>query len=260
MKAWKSFILEEDGGILLLTLNRPAKANSFDSETFSELEEILEWVEKKDSIRVVIATGAGKNFSAGVDINLLNRLPLAEARGFVYRGMELLERIEKSEKITIAAINGPALGGGFIFSFPFDIRISSDRAFFAITEVAFGVVPTWGGTQRLARLVGSGRAKEILFSGDRFSVEEAYRIGLVNKIVSPDSLIPYCKDLARRIMANAPLAVVRTKAAINEGMQMPLDQALHYEAELWLANFATEDREEGTRSFSEKRKAIFKGR
>ncbi len=122
------------------------------------------------------------------------------------------------------------------------------------------MVPTWGGTQRLARLVGSGMAKEILLSGDRFSVEEAHRMGLINKIVPHENLIPYCRDLARRIMANAPLAVLRTKLAINEGLQMPLDQALHYETELWLANFYTEDREEGTRSFIEKRKANFKGR
>jgi enoyl-CoA hydratase/carnithine racemase len=260
MKAWKNFILQEDEGIALLTINRPEKANSFHLEAFEELALILEGLEKEESVRVLICTGAGKNFSAGVDIGLLNRLPAEDARGFVYSGTELLKRLEKSRMITIAAINGPALGGGFIFTFPFDIRISSDRAFFAITEVAFGVVPTWGGTQRLARLVGAGLAKEILFTGDRFRAEEAHRIGLINKIVPHDTLIPYCQGLARRIMAHAPLAIERTKIAINEGLQMPLDQALQYEAELWLANFYTEDREEGTRSFGEKRKPNFKGR
>lgn len=260
MTVWKNFILEEKEGIALLTINRPEKANSFHLEAFEELALILDELEKNEQIRALICTGAGKNFSAGVDIGLLNQLPTAKARDFVYSGTELLQKIEKSRKITIAAINGPALGGGFILTFPFDVRISSERAFFAITEVAFGVVPTWGGTQRLARLVGAGLAKEILFTGDRFSVEEAYRIGLVNKMVPHDNLIPYCKDLARRIMANAPLAVERTKTAINEGLQMPLDQALQYEAELWLANFYTEDREEGTRSFNEKRKPNFKGR
>lgn len=260
MKSWKHFIVEEGEGIALWTINRPEKANSFDAETFRELPEVLDELENNGTIRVIIATGVGKNFSAGVDIILLNRLDYSEARHLVYQGMELLKRIEKSEKIFIAAINGPALGGGFIFTFPFDIRIASERAFFAITEVAFGVVPTWGGTQRLARLIGTGLAKEILLTGDRFSVEEAYRIGLVNKIVPHDSLITYCKDMAKRIMANAPLAVQKTKKAINEGLQMPLDQGMHYEAELWLSNFPTEDREEGTRSFFEKRKPKFVGR
>ncbi len=260
MTGWKHFVLKEEEGVALLTINRPEKANSFHREAFEELALILEELEKKEQIRALICTGAGKNFSAGVDIGLLNQLPVSEARNFVYGGTELLQRIEKSRKITIAAINGPALGGGLIFTFPFDIRIASDRAFFAITEVAFGVIPTWGGTQRLARLVGSGLAKEILLTGDRFSVEEAYRIGILNKIVPHENLIPYCKDLARRIMANAPLAVQRTKIAIHEGLQMPLDQALQYEAELWLANFYTEDREEGTRSFIEKRKACFQGK
>jgi enoyl-CoA hydratase len=260
MGTWKHFRLEVEDAIALLTLHRPEKANALHREAFRELDLILNELEKTEEIRAWILTGAGKNFSAGVDIGLLHELPVNEARSFVYGGSELLRRIEKSRKITIAAINGPALGGGFILTLPFDLRLASPQAYFAITEVAFGVIPTWGGTQRLARLVGSGRAKEILLTGDRFSVEEAHRMGLINKIVAHDDLIPQCKDVARRILKNAPLAVERTKMAIQEGLQMPLDQALQYEAELWLANFYTEDRVEGTRSFLEKRKACFKGR
>ena len=261
--SWEFFNVEVvEEGIALVTINRPKVLNAVDFPTIKELGRVFDSLEEDKSVRAVILTGAGeKAFIAGGDIAAMNALKWPdEAREFVATGHRVISAIERSSKITIAAINGFALGGGTEIALCFDIRIASEKAKLGLPEVGVGLIAGWGGTQRLSRLVGKGKAKELIFTGEMVDANEALRIGLVNRVVPAEELIETCKKIARKILGNSPIAVLQSKKAINEGLQMSLDHGLKYEAEAWLVNYATEDRSEGLSAFLEKRKPVFKGK
>jgi enoyl-CoA hydratase/carnithine racemase len=248
-------------GIATITIDRPDVLNAIDDEVLEELETTFHAIEKDEKIRVVIITGGGeKAFVAGGDIDAMKRMSLIEGERFVYKGQSVLSKIENSNKVVIAAINGYALGGGSELALACDIRIASDKAKLGLPEVCIGLYPGWGGTQRLVRLVGKGVAKELVFTGRRISVQEAKELGIVNRIVPHDELMSSCVELAESILANSPIAVIQAKKAINQGSEISLDNALSLEAEAWLVNFSTVDRVEGLSAFLEKRKPNYLGR
>lgn len=256
---YKNILLTEDGSIVIITVNRPDKLNAIDKQTATELLEAFRNLDERDDVRVIILTGSGdRAFIAGGDIAAMSQMTLQEGEKFVYLGHELTKTIERSNKVVIAAVNGYALGGGTEIAMACDIRIASERARFGLPEVTVGLFPGWGGTQRLGRLIGKGRAKELIFTGDRLEAEEAYRLGLVNKVVPGAELLNYTRQMAERILANSQYAIRQAKKALNEGLDVSLDQGLVIEAEAWLVNFSTADRVEGLKAFVEKRKPVFK--
>jgi enoyl-CoA hydratase/carnithine racemase len=189
----------------------------------------------------------------------MKRMSVLEGEKFVYRGQRVLSQIENCSKVVIAAINGYALGGGMELAMACDIRIASEKAKLGLPETCIGLYPGWGGTQRLVRLVGKGIAKELVFTGCHLSAEEAKELGIVNKVVKHENLMNHCYQLAEKILANSPIAVMQAKKAINQGSEISLDQGLVLEAEAWLVNFSTEDRVEGLTAFLEKRKPQYRG-
>jgi len=253
--------LERAGRIATVTIDRPEKLNAIDNRVLDELEHVFDELERDGDIRVVIVTGAGeKAFVAGGDIEHMRNLSLQEGERFVYRGHALLSRIENSRMVVIAAVNGYALGGGTELALACDFRVASENAQFGLPEVTIGLFPGWGGTQRLARLVGVGLAKELVFTGERISAQRALEIGLVNRVVKKEELMDVCRQIAEKIIANSPIAVYQAKKALNRGTWMTLEDGLKFEAESWLVNFATQDRVEGLSAFLEKRKPIFTGK
>ncbi|MDI9646378.1 MAG: enoyl-CoA hydratase-related protein [Archaeoglobales archaeon] len=250
--------LEFDGEIAIITLNRPEKLNALDTETRKELMEVFNQAEQR--ARVAIITGSGKAFAAGADINeLIQRTPsIALEAGKL--GTELFNRIEESDLVTIAAINGFALGGGCELAMACDIRIASKKAKFGQPEINIGIIPGAGGTQRLPRLVGLGMAKKMVLTGEMIDAEEAFRIGLVEEVVDDEKLMERAKEIARKILEKPPLAVRYAKKALNASRNMSLLDGLRYELSLFSILFSTEDAKEGMKAFLEKRKAEFKGR
>jgi len=250
-----------EAGIAIITIDRPEVLNAIDDVTLAELEEAFNQIEDNDRIQVVIITGGGeKAFVAGGDIAAMKRMDVIEGERFVYKGQNVLRKIENSRKVVIAAINGYALGGGTELALACDIRIASEKAQLGLPEVCIGLYPGWGGTQRLVRLVGKGIAKELVFTGRRIPVQEAKELGIINKVVPHEELMNESKKLAESILANSPIAVQQSKKAINQGSEVSLDIALSLEAEAWLVNFSTEDRVEGLSAFLEKRKPNYQGR
>ncbi len=251
---FKNVLLEKEGNIAIVTINRPKALNALNSETLVDLNSVVDILEGDDSIYAVIITGAGeKAFVAGADITEMKDLSVMEARRFSNLGNKVFRRLETLEKPVIAAVGGFALGGGCELSLACDIRIASEKAKFGQPEVGLGITPGFGGTQRLARVVGLGKAKELIYTGNVIKVEEAYRIGLVNKIVAPEELLNEAKAMAEAIAKNAPIAVKLSKAGINRGMQMDIDTALSFEAEIFGECFSSEDQKEGMTAFVEKR-------
>ena len=250
-----NLLLEVENGIALLTINRPKSLNALNSETLAELNTCLAELENNEEVKVVILTGSGeKSFVAGADISeMVNGTP-AEGRKMGLLAKEAFGRLENMPQITIAAVNGYALGGGCEISMACDIRVASENARFAQPECGLGILPGFGGTQRLPRLVGKGRAKELIFTCDQITAEDAYRMGLVNHVVPQAELIDYCKAMAGRIMKNGPYAVSLAKQAINTGMDTDLDSGLKLEANLFGLSFSTADKKEGMTAFLEKRK------
>lgn len=258
---YQNLIVEGDAAIVTMTVNRPDKLNAIDERTAVELLDAFNRLDTQDEVRVIILTGAGdRSFIAGGDIAAMSRMSLQEGEKFVYLGHNLTKAMERSNKVVIAAVNGFALGGGSELAMACDIRIASEKAQFGLPEVTVGLFPGWGGTQRLGRLIGKGRAKELIFTGERVSADEAYRLGLVNKVVTPEQLMPYTRQLAERILANSQNAIRQAKKALNEGLEVSLDQGLVIEAEAWLVNFSTADRVEGLTAFVEKRQPNFTNR
>lgn len=252
-------LVTKEGAVATVTINRPDVLNAINLETVAELAAVFRGLEQDEELRVIILTGAGdRAFVAGGDIPQMRQLTFADGRDFVYTGQALTRQIERSNKVVIAAVNGFALGGGSELALACDIRIASEKAQFGFPEVAVGLIPGWGGTQRIARLVGTGKAKELVLTADRINAAEAYRIGLVNKVVPPDQLMAAAREMAQRIIKNSPIAVQQSKRAINEGVEVSLDQGLAIEAEAWRVNLATEDRVEGLAAFSEKRPPRFR--
>lgn len=250
-----NLLLETDGSIAVLTINRPKALNALNTETLNELNQVLTEIEADDSIKVVILTGAGnKAFVAGADISEMVNFTAAEGRAFGMRASEPFFKLQNMRQVTIAAVNGFALGGGCEISMACDIRIASDNAKFGQPECGLGIIPGFGGTQRLARLVGMGRAKELIFTCQNIDAQEAYRIGLVNKVVPQEELMDTAKKMAKRIAGNASYAVSIAKKAINNGYDMDIRNAVEYEANLFGLTCSTHDKQEGMTAFLEKRK------
>ncbi|MBE6066593.1 MAG: short-chain-enoyl-CoA hydratase [Clostridium lundense] len=252
---FKNVILEKEGKVAIVKINRPQALNALNSETLKELDIIVDDLANDNEVLAVILTGGGdKAFVAGADITEMKELNTIEGRKFGILGNKVFRKLETLEKPVIAAIHGFALGGGCEIAMACDIRIATTKAKFGQPEVGLGITPGFGGTQRLPRLVGMGMAKQLIYTADIINAEEALRIGLVNKVVEVESLMDEAKALANKIAANAPVAVMLSKAAINRGMQCDIDTALFYESEVFGECFSTEDQTEGMTAFVEKRK------
>ena len=261
MSDFNNLKLEVAEEIAVLTISRPAALNALNSETLDELNTALTEIEARDDIKVVILTGGPdkkgnefKSFVAGADISEMVNFTAAEARAFGMRASEPFFKLQNMRQVTIAAVNGFALGGGCEISMACDIRIASENALFGQPECGLGIIPGFGGTQRLARLVGMGRAKEMIFACQNIDAAEAYRIGLVNKVVPQEELMATAKKLAGKIARNASYAVAIAKAAINNGYDMDIKNAVEYEANLFGMTCSTHDKTEGMTAFLEKRK------
>ncbi|MDU5107984.1 MULTISPECIES: short-chain-enoyl-CoA hydratase [unclassified Clostridium] len=254
----KNLILEKEEHLAIVTINRPKALNALNSDTLKDLDAVLEDLEQDSNIYSVILTGAGeKAFVAGADISEMKDLSEEEGKNFGLLGNKVFRRLEKLDKPVIAAISGFALGGGCELAMACDIRIASEKARFAQPEAGLGITPGFGGTQRLPRLVGEGKAKELIYTCAMVKADEALRIGLVNKVVPLESLMEEAKAMANTIMANAPIAVKLCKDAINRGMQVDIDTAIEIEAEDFGKCFATEDQKEGMTAFIDKRAKNF---
>jgi len=257
---FKFLTLEVADRVATLTVNRPDKLNALNDATIAELGLAIDQIRVDDSIGGAILTGAGRAFVAGADISeLSNQTPvLAKARARA--GQDVFRRFETSPKPIIAAVNGFALGGGCELAMSCHIRLASDAAKFGQPESKLGLLPGYGGTQRLARLVGKGRANQLLLTGEMIDAAEAYRIGLVNKVVAADALMNEARAMMKTILANGPLAVALCIEAIDRGLQMSLEEGLILEANHFGLLAATDDMREGTRAFLEKRAPAFKGK
>ena len=259
--AYKYLLLEKEDGIGILYINRPEAMNALNTGVLEEIIQAADEISRDDEIQVLIITGAGdKSFVAGADIKEMHGLTAVEGRKFGYIGQAAFRAIEKLEKPVIAAVNGFALGGGCELAMAADIRLASDKAKFGQPEVGLGITPGFGGTQRLPRLVGEGRAMELILTANTINVEEAYRIGLVNHIYPAENLLDEARKMARKIMSNAPLAVKYSKSAINKGLQTDIDTGMAIEADLFGICFSTEDQKAGMGAFLNKEKASFKAK
>ena len=248
--------LETSEGIALVTIDRPKALNALNSETLGELNECLKELEQRKDIRVILLTGGGqKAFVAGADISEMVNAAPAGGRAMALLADEAFCRLENMSQVTIAAVNGYALGGGCEIAMACDIRIAAENAVFGQPECGLGIIPGFGGTQRLARLVGKGRAKELIFTCGRIDAQEAYRIGLANKVVPQAELLDACRAMAKTIMSKGSYAVSVAKAVINAGLDMDLANGLKMEADAFGLTFATHDKQEGMTAFLEKRPA-----
>jgi enoyl-CoA hydratase len=259
---FENILFEKKNSIAYVTVNRPKVLNALNMATMEELRTAFHDIKKNDAgVRVVILTGAGeKAFIAGADISELAKHDAVSGKEYTHRGQSVLNLIENLGKPVIACINGFALGGGCEIAMACTMRLASENAKLGQPEVKLGIIPGYGGTQRLPRLVGKGIATQLLLTGEMISAQEAHRIGLVNEVVAPADLIPRAEAIAQKIIANGPLAVQYTMEAVNKGMETPLAEGLYLEAVLFGAACATEDKNEGTTAFLEKRPAQFKGR
>jgi enoyl-CoA hydratase/carnithine racemase len=258
---YENILLEKKNAIAYVTINRPKVLNALSLATMQELGAAFHEIKNDASIRVAILTGAGeKAFVAGADIGELAKQDPVSGKEFAHRGQAVLDLIENLGKPVIACVNGFALGGGCELALACTMRLASDNAKLGQPEVKLGILPGYGGTQRLPRLVGKGLAMQIVLSGEIITAQEAYRIGLVNEVMAPAELIPRAEAIAAKIIANAPLAVQYAMEAVNKGMEMTLAEGLYLEATLFGICCATEDKKEGTTAFLEKRPAQFKGK
>jgi len=259
--AYENLLYEVKDQIARITFNRPSVLNALNFKTLDELSDCLEEARRDEAVRVVILTGAGeKAFVAGADINELARQTPLDGKETALRGQLVFGQLETLGKPSIAAINGFALGGGCELALACTMRIASRNARLGQPEVKLGILPGYGASQRLARLCGKGIASELILTGDMIPAEEALRIGLVNRVTEAADLLATAESIARKIIANAPLAVKYSMEAMERGMEMPQEEGLFLEATLFGLCCATEDMREGTRAFLEKRPAKFQGR
>ena len=257
---YENIIFEKKDGIGYVTMNRPKALNALNTDVLTELDDVFRAIDKDEEVKIAIITGAGRAFVAGADIAQMSELNGTEGRDMTIQGQQVMELIESINKPVIAAVNGFALGGGNELSMACDIRIASETAKFGQPEVNLGIIPGYGGTQRLPRLVGRGMAKKLIYSAEIIDAEEAYRIGLVDEIVPADQLMDTAAKLAETIASKAPIAVKLAKAAINNGMNTDLKTGVQFEAEAYASTFVSEDRVEGMKAFLEKRPAKVKNR
>ncbi|MBR3136342.1 MAG: enoyl-CoA hydratase/isomerase family protein [Clostridia bacterium] len=247
---------QQEGSILLMTLNRPEALNALNAQVLEDLDKALDGVDL-ETVRCLVITGAGdRAFAAGADIAAMADMDPEAAAAFSRRGNAVFRRIESFPLPTIAAVNGYALGGGCELSMACDIRLCSENAVFGQPEVALGITPGFGGTQRLMRLIGMGKAKELIFSARTVKATEALEMGLVNGVYPAEELLPAAKKLAARIVRNAPIAVRACKAAMNEGVDQAMDEAIVTEVREFSGCFASEDQKRGMQAFLNKQKNI----
>jgi enoyl-CoA hydratase len=258
---YENLLYDKKDGIAYVTFNRPKVLNALNRKTVEELRDALIDARDDVSVRVLILTGAGeKSFVAGADIGELAQRTPVDGKDFSLFGQSVFHLLETIGKPSICAINGFALGGGCELALSCTIRMASKTAKLGQPEVKLGIIPGYGGSQRLARLCGKGAAHELCLTGEMITAEEAQRIGLVNHTYEPGELLPAAEALAKKIIANAPLAVKYTMEAIERGVEMPQEEGLFLEATLFGLSCATQDMREGTKAFLEKRKAEFKGK
>lgn len=259
-RKYEMIAVEKEDGVLWITLNRPHKLNAIDMEMIDELLSAVEEAEADKDVRCVIFTGAGdKAFSAGADIMVFSNLTPVTAIDISAKGQELMRKIESMSKPTVAAINGYCLGGGLELASACDFRIAAEHAEIGQPEIRLGLIPGWGGTQRLIRLVGLAKAKELIMMGDRISAQEALRIGLIQKVVPMQELKEEARSLAKKLADGPPIALKLAKYALNYGTQVPLEVGLKVELEAFGILSTTKDLIEGVSAFMEKRKPEFKG-
>lgn len=255
---FENLLFKKEGNIGILSVNRPKALNALNSATLKEINQAIDMIEKDDEIHILILTGEGRAFVAGADISEMKVLNAHEAREFAKLGSGTFRKIELMEKPVIAAVNGFALGGGCELSMCCDIRIASEKAKFGQPEVGLGIIPGFAGTQRLSRLVGLGRAKELIFTADMIDANEAYRIGLVNKVVPAEELMNEAMKLANKILSKGQLAVRFAKTSMNRGAETDIETGMAIERDLFGLCFATEDQKEGMGAFLEKRSPNYK--
>jgi enoyl-CoA hydratase/carnithine racemase len=259
--SFENLLLERDGAVAIITVNRPKVLNALNTQTLDELRRAILELQRDDAVRAVVLTGSGeKAFIAGADINELATQTPTSGRDHARTGQHVLDLIEHMGKPVVAAINGFALGGGCELAMACTIRLAADTARLGQPEINLGIIPGYAGTQRLARLVGRGRALEILLTGDMVPAQEAYRLGLVNRVVPAAELMAEAKKLAATLASKAPVAVRYILEAVHRGLDMPFAEAQTFEATLFGLVVSTDDMREGTKAFLEKRKAEFKGK
>jgi enoyl-CoA hydratase len=258
---YNTLLYEKEDGIGIVTINRPASLNALNAEVFTELYELFQEIENDAGVRVVILTGSGqKAFIAGSDILEMQPQSSQEISRFVETVRRASDRIYSMSKPVIAAINGYTLGGGCEVAMCCDLRLASENARFGQTEINVGVIPGGGGTQRLTRLIGMTRAKELIYTGDMIDAKTALDWGLVNRVVPPDSLMTEAKELAKKLLTKSGRILSLAKSAVNSGASMSLPDALDFEAQSFSLCFASEDQKEGMKAFMEKRKPEFKNK
>lgn len=253
----KNLLIEKNEGICTVKINNPQTLNSLNSEVLAELEYSFDQIREDNEIQIVVLTGEGKAFVAGADISYMSKLNPAEAKKFSEDGSRLFRKIETLNKVVIAAVNGYALGGGCELAMACDIRIASIKAKFGQPEVGLGIIPGFSGTQRLARLIGIGRAKELIFTGLHIDAEEAYRVGLVNKVTDKDNLMEETYKMVDKIKSNSRIALNYAKESINRGTETDIETGISYESNMFGLCFASEDQNEGMTAFLEKRHPNF---
>ena len=251
---------EVNEGIAYVTINRPKALNALNMDVLKDLYAAFTEIEADEAVKAVIVTGEGKAFVAGADIAQMSQLNALEGREMMILGHKVMNLIEAVEKPVIAAVNGFALGGGCELAMACDIRIASEKAKFAQPEVGLGIIPGFGGTQRLARLVGKGMAKYMIMTAEMIPAAEAYRIGLVEKVAAPEELMDEAVKVAKTIASKAPIAIATAKSAINNGFDMDMKSASKFEIETFTAAFGSEDKTEGMAAFLEKRAPEFKNK
>ena len=254
----KTVLLEQKNGIGYLTINRPAALNALSSEVLTDLNHVLDEIEASDDIRVVIVTGQGeKAFVAGADIKEMDQMSPIQAHDYMTYANDTFTRLSELTQPTIAVLNGYALGGGLELALSTDIRIGYEKTTVGFPEVSLGIIPGFAGTQRMSRLIGTSKTKELIFTARMVKGQEAYELGILNKLVAAEELLTAAEELAVSIMKNAPLAVEKAKHIIQVGSELPLKNAIRLETEAEALLFSTEDKVEGMRAFVEKRKAEF---
>jgi enoyl-CoA hydratase/carnithine racemase len=259
--AFDNVLIERDGAAAIVTINRPTVLNALNTQTLDELRRAILELKQDEGVRVVILTGAGeKSFVAGADINELAVQTPAGGREHALAGQHVLDLIENLGKPVIAAINGYALGGGCELAMACTLRLAADTAKLGQPEIALGLIPGYAGTQRLPRLVGKGKAMEMILTGATIAADEAQRIGLVNRVVPAADLMAEARKLAAQLAKNAPIAMRYIINAVNKGVEIPFAEACQYEATLFGLVASTGDMREGTAAFLEKRKPEFKGK
>ena len=255
---FKGILFEKDKNIGVLSINRPDALNALNSDVLDEINNVIDMIIEDDQVHILIVTGEGRAFVAGADISEMKDMDMFKARKFAEKGLKLFRKVELMEKPVIAAVNGFALGGGCELAMCCDIRIASPKAKFGQPEVGLGIIPGFAGTQRLSRIVGLAKAKELIFTADMIDAEEAYRIGLVNKVVPEEDLMDEAMAMANKILSKGQIAVRFAKVAINRGIETDIETGMDIDRDLFGLCFATEDQKEGMDAFLMKRKPNYK--